>query len=84
MHTKVFAGKALAVTEQGKHAEQRGCTSGIGSLRLKNDSVLLLLLINSGVLLSNENLLLALLPLSWRGSVFCEMPRTECKPNIAV
>lgn len=39
-------------------------------LLLKKEKVLLPLLVNSEVLLSNEGLLLPLLPLSWRGSVF--------------
>ena len=39
-------------------------------LLLKREKVLLPLLVNSEGLLSRECLLLALLPLSWRGSVF--------------
>lgn len=50
-------------------------------LLLKKEKVLPLA-VNSEALLSKESLLLALLPLSCRGSVFCEMPSTDCKPNI--
>lgn len=46
-------------------------------LLVRKDNVLLLLLVNSEALLSREYLLLALLPLSCRGSVFWEMPRTD-------
>lgn len=53
-----------------------------GMLLLLKKEKVLPLLVSSEALLSMESLLLALLPLSCRGSVFCEMPRTDCKPNI--